>query len=195
MALTVEDGSGVSGANSYISVTDADTYFSTRHDSGWAAAATNDKERVLILAADYMRQAWRLKWRGSLVSATQALSWPRSGVPVPDFFDPFDKQTNIPLDFSDTYWIGSDTIPQEVIDAQCLLARAQIDDTGAISAVLQGSLGRLTKREKAGPLEVEYMTPSDGGNARQTTYYWDAEHTVQPYFNPSSGLVGQLSRG
>lgn len=194
MALTVEDGSIVSGANSFISVADADTYFSTRHDDGWAAASTNDKERVLILASDYMTQAWRLKWRGSLVDVTQALTWPRSGVPVPDFFDPFSRQPNVPLDFQDTYWIGTDTVPQAVIDAQCLLARAQMDDSGAIANVLQGSLGRLTKREKAGPLEVEYMGPADGGNARQTTFYWDAERMVQPYFNPMSGVVGTLVR-
>jgi len=195
MALTVEDGSIVAGANSFISVADADAYFLVRHDDGWAAAATNDKERVLVLACDYMTQAWRLKWRASLVDATQPLPWPRNGVPVPDFFDPFfTPQPDVPLNFSDSYFIGTDTVPQEVIDAQCLLARAQMDDSGAISGSLQGALGRQTKREKAGSLEVEYMTPQNGGDARMTTYYWDAEKRVQPFFNPSSGIVGTLAR-
>lgn len=194
MSLTVEDGTLVSGANSFVSLANADAYFLDRHDDAWAAATDDAKERALILASDYMTQAWRLKWRGSLVNATQALAWPRSGVPVPDFFDPFEKQVNIPVSFQDTYWLGSDVVPNEIKEAQYLLARAQMDDSGAVTNTLQGSLGRMTKREKAGSLEVEYMAPANGGDARQTTYYWDAERRVQPFFNPTSGVVGSLVR-
>jgi hypothetical protein len=194
MSLVVEDGTVISGANSFVDLATADAYFDARHDDAWAAATDNAKERALVLASDYMTQAWRLKWRGSLTNATQPLTWPRSGVPVPDFFDPFDKQTNIPIQFSDTYWLGTDVIPQEIKDAQLLLARAQMDDSGAVTNTLQVSLGRQTKREKAGSLEVEYMAPGDGGDARQTTYYWDAERRVQPFFNPTSGIVGSLVR-
>jgi hypothetical protein len=194
MTLTIEDGTIVAGANSFVTLAEANAYFSARHDSAWEAAEDTAKERALVLASDYMTQAWRLKWRGSLVNATQSLTWPRSGVPVPDFFDPFEKQVNVPLDFQDTYWLGSDVVPQEVKDAQMLLARAQMDDAGAVANVLQASLGRVTKREKVGSLEVEYMTPGDGGDARQTTYYWDAERRVQPFFNPTSDIVGSLAR-
>jgi len=195
MAIIVEDGSLVSGANSFVTVGTADSYFETRHDTAWENADDDAKERALVLASDYMTQAWRLKWRGSLVNALQSLPWPRDGVPVPDFFDPFEKsQPNVPIAFQDTYFIPVNVIPQEIKDAQMLLARAQMDDTGAVTNTLQGSLGRQTKREKAGSLEVEYMDPSSGGDARQTTYYWDAERRVAPFLNPASGIVGTLTR-
>ena len=194
MALIVEDGTLVAGANSFVSIEDADTYFDTRQDTAWADATDESKERSLVLAADYITQAWRLRWNGSLASATQTMTWPRRGVPVPDFFDPFFNQVGVPLAFQDTYFIPENEIPQAIKDAQMLLARAQMNDSGAVTKTLQDPLGRETIKEKVGSLEVQYMTPADGGSARQTTQYWDAQKRVEPYFNAAFGTTGQLSR-
>ena len=197
MTLIVEDGTRVSGANSFVTVAEADAYFEARIDTTWTDADDEQKERALVLAADYMTQAWRLLWNGSISDGTQALAWPRRGVPVPDFFDPFLKQGNVPLAFQDTYFIpeeGTGSIPQEIKDAQFLLARAQLDSSGNATVTLQTSLGRLTKREKVGSLEVEYMGPNDGGNSRQTQLYWDAYKRAEPFFKPDRGRVGQLTR-
>ena len=197
MALTVEDGSLVAGANSFVSIADADTFFTDRVDPVWTNASPNNvdnKTRALILASDYLMQKYRMRWNGSIVDATQALSWPRRGVAVPDFFDPFYSQPNVPLNFQNTYFIGEDVIPVEVKEAQMLLARAQMDSTGAVTLTLQTPIGRTTKREKAGALEVEYMTPAEGASATQTTEYWDAMQRIAPFLNPAYGISGRLTR-
>lgn len=194
MAIIVEDGSIVPGANSFVSIADTDTYFGDRLDASWNAADDDNKTRAIILASDYITQAWRLRWNGSLADALQTLTWPRRGVPVPDFFDPFFNQIGLPLAFQDTLFIPENEIPQAVKDAQMLLARSQMDESGNATKTLQAPLGRQTSKEKVGSLEVQYMTPADGGSARQTTEYWDAMQRIAPYLNPAFGTTGILSR-
>ncbi len=75
MALEVEDGSGKSNSESYISVTDADSYFSVRGKTAWAALDTTTKEQALRLATDYMDV--RCTYFGSMYQSTQAHEWPR----------------------------------------------------------------------------------------------------------------------
>ena len=53
MALIVEDGSGLSGANSYASTAQADTYASDRGLTAWTGD-TATKEAALIRATDYL---------------------------------------------------------------------------------------------------------------------------------------------
>lgn len=196
MTLTVEDGTVVAGANSYVTVAEADTYFENLGEALWTSTATDEgKEAALAKAASYMQQKYRLSWKGSRVEAFQSLDWPRRGVDVPDFFDPFYRQVNVPLQFQDTVFIGENVIPEEVKQAQMLLALATLDSAGTSTTNLQPSLGRLTKREKVGSLEVEYMDPGQGGQSRQTTYYWDAENLLAPYLRPSRGHTGMLVRG
>ena len=64
MSLIVEDGTGKSNAESYISVADADTYHSNRDNTDWAALTTAEKERLLRIATDYMVAVYRLRWDG-----------------------------------------------------------------------------------------------------------------------------------
>jgi hypothetical protein len=68
MTLTV-------GTNSYVSETDATTYFETRIDSeNWTTATTANKEAALVTATQIIDNN---AWIGSAVSSTQALAWPR----------------------------------------------------------------------------------------------------------------------
>lgn len=194
MTLIVENGTIVANANSYVTVAEADSYWTDRVDEVWTDAEDAQKERALIQATDYMKQAWRLIWKGSIVDSTQAQDWPRRGVDVPDFFDPFFRQVNVPLQFQDTYFIPEDEIPNEVKTAQILLARDQMDSSGNATITLQDSLGRKTKREKVGSLEVEYMNSADAGNTRQTTLYWTAKKVIEPFLREGSTTVGLLVR-
>jgi len=198
MALVVEDGTIVAGANSLVTLAEADAFFTARIDPVWTAASPDllesNKTRALILAADYLTQKYRLRFNGSLVDALQAQTWPRRGVAVPDFFDPFYNQPNVPLNMQNTYFIAENAIPVEVKEAQMLLARAQMDAAGAVTLTLQTAIGRVTSKEKAGSLEVQYMTPSEGGSAKQTTEYWDAMQRIAPFLNPAYGISGRLSR-
>ena len=75
--LTVEDGTLVSGAEAYISVADADTYFTNRgNPSQWSGATTGQKEAALKYAAQYMETRYR--FNGCLQDTSQALSFPRT---------------------------------------------------------------------------------------------------------------------
>lgn len=76
LVLTVEDGSGIAGANSYASVADADGYAEAHVDgAAWIAAITANKERALVMATRLLDFA--MNWKGTRVNANQALAWPR----------------------------------------------------------------------------------------------------------------------
>lgn len=77
MAIVVEDGSGKADANSFVTVDEADDFWSLRSDPDWAGAEVPEKEAALVNAADYLGFAYT--WRGQPRLTTQALCWPRSG--------------------------------------------------------------------------------------------------------------------
>jgi hypothetical protein len=101
MALTVEDGSGLANANSYLSVADADTY-NTNHTNStdWGNASTAEKEQALRRATQYIDMMYGARWKGIRVYETQALAWPRANV----------------TDY-DGYLIDHDEMPQKLKDA------------------------------------------------------------------------------
>ena len=74
MALVVEDGTGLSTAESYISVADADTYHSDRGNALWTGTDAV-KEEALRQATEYLDATY--DWKGSISLTTQALNWPR----------------------------------------------------------------------------------------------------------------------
>ena len=193
MAFTVEDGTNVAGANSFATVEEFQTYHADRGNTVIAEADTDQIQAALIKAADYMEQAFRMLWRGSRAQEDQKLSWPRRGVPVPDFFDPFYRDlSDVPLSFQDTKWIPENVIPVEVKEAQFLIAAETF--AGALSTgVIQPALGRETKREKLGVLEVEYFDVGQGGG-RQTTKYWNAEGTIDPFIDWTRKFGGAVVR-
>ncbi len=196
MALIIEDGTIMSSprANSYVTVPQFQAFFLARADA-LQDADDEQTEAALIKATDYMAQRWRLNWKGSRVEAFQPLDWPRSGVDVPDFFDPFFRNVNVPVSFQDTVFIGTNVIPDEVSDAQIFLAAATMDSDLLSSVVLQGLLDRVTKKEKVGSLEVEYFSAqeaSDGG--RQTKFYFDAHQRIQPFLLAASPHTGSVLR-
>lgn len=70
------------GVNSYVTVAEADAYFSDRANADWTALTTPQKESALILGCDYLEATYGSAWQGYRVSAGQILSWPRDGVYV-----------------------------------------------------------------------------------------------------------------
>lgn len=77
MALTIEDGTVVPDANSFISVAEARSYAADRGLS--LPAADGDVEPLIVRAADYLES---LNYKGQVIEATQALSWPRENACV-----------------------------------------------------------------------------------------------------------------
>lgn len=147
MAIVVEDGTGVAGAETFISVTDADTYHINRTATAWTDATTEAKESALRKSKDYLEGKYRLRWKGTRATQGQPLSWPRTGV--------YDQ---------DGYLIASTTIPQALKDAQAEAALR------ALSADLQPDLerGGAVKREKVDVIEVEYFGAAAGETLRPT---------------------------
>jgi hypothetical protein len=80
MALVVENGTGMSNAESYVSVADADAYHVAHTGSTtWAAASNTAKEIALRRATSYVDEKWADQWKGSRMAFSQALRWPRVG--------------------------------------------------------------------------------------------------------------------
>ena len=73
--MVVEDGTGLSNADSFVSVAYADTYFTTRGVTAWASFA--NKEALLIKATDYIEAVYSESWKGVTLNDTQSLSFPR----------------------------------------------------------------------------------------------------------------------
>ena len=131
MALVVEDGTGLSTAESYISVANADARHTAFGNTAWTGTDAS-KEAALRRATAYMEQAYRTRWIGVRANDGQALSWPRGWVEV------------------DGYEVDPDAVPTEVANACADLALK------ALSADLNADLERAVIREKVGPLETEY---------------------------------------
>lgn len=194
MTLIVEDGTAKSDSNTYITIAE---FVSYAENQGNTAAAEADEEQIepaLIRAAQYIEQKWRLMWAGARVDALQSMDWPRRGVAVPDFFDPFYDNAFTPISFQNTYFIPENVVPKEVKEAQSLLALATFGGTSLSTTQLQPSYGRKTKLEKVGSLEVEYMTAEEGGDTSMTQTYWDAAKTIEPFLLNTAPHTGTVVR-
>jgi hypothetical protein len=129
LTLTVEDGSQKADANTYISLADADTYFEGRLSvSTWTGADDATKNAALVQAARILDSY--ISWLGYKTDADQAMQWPRWGICYHGsrYYEcPGEPQGWI-------YALESDTVPQEIRDAQCELALVLISqDTQAVS--------------------------------------------------------------
>lgn len=134
MTLTV-------GTNSYITVAQADSYWSARNNSTWAGATTADKEKALIEATQYIDNSFSfIGVHGTLDLDTQPLAWPRDGVVI----------RSGTFKYVD---IENDVVPQAVKDAQAELALE------ALSARLDPvqDRGGAVKKTKVDVIEVEYF--------------------------------------
>lgn len=132
MALVTEDGTGLANAESYLSVSDADTYWSNRGDTVWSAAATANKEEALRRATQYLDSTFR--WVGVLKDLDQALGWPRSGAEDHEGRDLVDQ------------------VPTLLEQATAELAKAALSE----ELLVTKSKDDRASRVKAGSVEVEF---------------------------------------
>ena len=75
MPLIVEDGTGLTAADSYVSLEDSNIFHEERSADMWAAASTAAREAALRNAADWLDANYR--FIGQRLSTGQALQWPR----------------------------------------------------------------------------------------------------------------------
>lgn len=136
MALIVENGSIVAGAESYCTVAFADTYHAARGNDAWDNV--DNKEAALRKAADYIGQMYRAKWAGTRVSDLQAMDWPRYNVPR--------------IDSAGSYY-ASDSVPLEIQKANAEFALKTVEGdllADADAPVTEETVGPITTRYAAG---------------------------------------------
>lgn len=150
MAIIVEDGSGLTNADAYVSVADADAYIAKVSGSAsWTAASTSAKELAIRQGTAYLDNRYRSRWRGRRMHDTQALAWPRAYA-VDD----------------DGYGVESDIVPSKVKDATAEAALRALAGTLMADLTNPGTVSRT--RKKVGPLETE--TEYVGGNSPVPVY-------------------------
>jgi len=146
-----------SSANSYCTLAEADQYQDDRPavSTTWADASENNKIRSLLWATKLMEALFT--WNGYASTTTQALGWPRMGLL---------ERIDVSLD--------SDTVPQEVRNAQSEFARqllvtnrAQDSDieSDSIKSIKAGSISLVFDSDaaynKVVPDAVYLLIPQD----------------------------------
>lgn len=139
VSVVVEDGNGVAGANSYLSVEDWKAY---ADQQGWdysTTAYTDDQiGSAIIRGRSWLDNTYRARWPGSKTNGRdQATAWPRRDA-----------------EDSDGEEIADDEIPQEVIDANAEAAWREMQSPESLSPDLER--GGAIKSLKAGSIEIVY---------------------------------------
>jgi len=168
MALIVEDGSIVANAESYVSVAQADSYFSTRANEAWSDV--EDKEAALRKATDYMLQAYRSRWAGTRVSITQVLDWPRAWVPIPDLPSGYGAGAS---------YLENNIVPTEVKNACAELALL------SVSGALAPNLERAKSSVTVGEIAVTYDPASP-----EYPRYRSIDMMLSPWLKSGGAMMG-----
>ena len=155
MAVSIDATAGGASANSYITLTEANTFveamISSSDVSKWTTGNDDSRNRALTAAAQRLD---RERFLGARATDTQALQWPRTGVRKPDTYVNT-YATGFPFRISDDYFTDEE-VPDQV-------KRAQIEMAVYLKNNVDGiSLGGLEdfKNVKIGNLDV---TPDKAG--------------------------------
>jgi len=134
----VEDGSGKTDSNSYITTAFAGAYHSSLGNSAWDTYSLPVQEKSCVKATMFIDLSFKLS--GVKNTREQGLEFPRTGC--------LDKNN---------YIIPDNEVPVEVkkATAECALLFLEQPDLSA------DNLERIVKRKKVGPLETEYETSQD----------------------------------
>ena len=140
MAATINATIKDANANSYVTLTEANSYFETVPDSTtWDNKTVDQKNRSLISATRWIDS---FVYYGDRCDDGQALKFPRNNYQV------------------DGVELSCSTIPNNIKYAQYELARALANDTDAITGNT-GTAG-VPAEVKIGDLEVKFNTASQG---------------------------------
>lgn len=175
MALIVEDGTIVAGADSYVTLAYASDYHEKRGNTGWATLDSAEQEQAIRRATDYLGQAYRLRWKGSRVSTEQALDWPRNYVERDDFQP---SQLNGYSVIGGIAYYPNNIVPDEVKKA-CAEAAFR-----AGQGELIPDLTQLVTREKIDTIEIEYSEYSN-----QLPRYKAIDYLLAPFLQGNSNSM------
>jgi hypothetical protein len=130
LVLIQEVGAGLATANTYALVADGDAYFlGHAYPSPWSPAPSPDNRDAALVMATRLIDAYCL-FLGAKKSSSQALQWPRLGVPDRDADFAFFLRPGF---ISPPPFLSADTVPSCVVQATCEMAREllKVDRTAA----------------------------------------------------------------
>lgn len=139
--LVVEDGTGLSGANSYITTVEALAILDVKPTQLAAFNALPDdatRDNYLIWASGWLDDY--MDWKGYKTVKTSGLRWPRCGV--------YDRDGNL---------IAENVIPEQLKQATAETAVWLIGNDAAASGGDSSNLPEGIKRVKADVVEVEFF--------------------------------------
>jgi hypothetical protein len=183
LTLTKEDGTNVTGANTFVTLAEAETFFEGEFDKAdWVAATDANKEIALVTAARILDQ--QFMWRGKRTTpGTQPMQWPRTGVQEADRH------------------VENNEIPTPLKEAQALIALSILTNTafetrdpgaGGADQISAIDLGQ-------GALKIAYQGQSAAG-ATSMKYKTVVKARVQTMLEPygsfaHGGSMVKLYRG
>lgn len=178
MALTVEDGTGLAAADAFVSVADCTTYCTDHGLTDWTGAERSppeDDEAAIRRATAWLSNAFT--WKGyRLNGRSQALAWPRTGVEDDEGED-----------------VASDEVPVEIVQACCAAAAYERANPGGLNPAV--TMTDRVRRERVGPLEVEYAASSMTADAARPILTQVMDMVGGLLSTSSNALVGTLVRG
>lgn len=131
MALTIEDGTIVANANSYITIAEYNTWADARFGASRSTAPDDTvAEQIILRAMDYFET---LSFIGRQAEDNQPLQWPRSWVSI------------------DGFAVEANEIPKEVKNSIYELAYAEEQGEGQLNVI-----ERKVTSETVGPISVSY---------------------------------------
>lgn len=152
VAIVVEDGLCVLGANAYADNVEADAYFTNRSTtSDWFSLTSSQKDSALIEATAMMEAA--VRWVCGTASCVGGLAWPRIGATYPN-------GTEVPVD----------TVPEFVKAAMFELAYLAKDTDIFAFLTTPGKYDKIALGR--GALSVEYKNQRESFISRIPDWWW-----------------------
>ena len=168
MTLLLEDGTGVTDANSYVNRTYADAYFAERGIATWTGTTTA-KDEALIKASDYIDQRWGRRFAGTkqFDRTVNQLTFPRLGL----------------YDRDGRYVEG---VPDLLKRATCEYALRALTSTLMPDPSTQSNISSL--RQKVGPIEEETVYRSSAAGSATSPDYPMADSWLAEYLGAGQGV-------
>lgn len=184
ITITVEDGSVVENANSYNSLAAFKAHCDDRARD-YSSYSDEAAKAALVRMADYLND---LPWKGVKTGRDNPMAWPRYGT---------DQGGNIwnQLEYPASEWVGvldgdgfyipTDEVPKEVVNAQCEGAWLILTGKDMEPALARG--GQI-KRQKVDVIETEYFS-----GASPTTEFKSVMNRIRTLLKSSGSM--DITRG
>lgn len=187
MAFTVEDGTGVEGANAFITVAFYKSYWT---DRGISVKETDTQiQAAIVRATDYIEKRFGTQYKGERATLTQTLSFPRSDVVI------------------DGITLPDDALPAQLLAATAEYARrarkyaelapdkpVSFDRESVDGDTISGTGLVVEKEEQVGPLSERtvYVDPTTSTTSPSMPAYPGADLLMAPLLR--SGGRGRTIR-